>query len=133
MFLYSIHCALVRQVPARLPHEAKAVPKEDVRISRWSGKLCDGDQQEPDDWACGRKSMGANIALTDLDGRTPLHEAVTACYPNMVNLFLENDEAENFHDCIKAGDKFKRTALHYAAEDGCVEMICGLLDRIADV
>lgn len=53
-------------------------------------------------------------ALTDQDGRTPLHEAAIRGHKDIIKVLLKNAEI-----CyVRATDDGGRTALHWAAESG---------------
>lgn len=56
-----------------------------------------------------------NCVLRDNDGRTLLHEVAIRGHTDVVDVLLAKLEILND---INAGDKFRRTALHWAAENG---------------
>lgn len=71
---------------------------------------------------------GANPALTNHDGLSAIHRAVTYQHTEIVKLLLDHDAPLN-----DKGGTFQRTPLHIACHRGCTAIIKVLLEKGASV
>ena len=70
---------------------------------------------------------GADLNLADNLGATPLIRAAGCGHLEVASILLSDNRLE-----IDLQDRYGSTALHYACEEGRMEMIKALLDRGAD-
>lgn len=89
-----------------------------------TARLCqaivDGDLEHVEDW-CSQE--GVDVNRRDYTGRTPLHLAVMASTPEIVQCLIGHDAR------LIARLVDGRTALHIAAARGSMEMVRALMDR----
>jgi ankyrin repeat protein len=71
---------------------------------------------------------GANVDSADTRGRTPLIESATKGYLELTKIFLESDADIRIRD-----NNYKRTALHFAALNGYLNIVDELLKKGAAV
>jgi ankyrin repeat protein len=71
---------------------------------------------------------GANVDATNTLGRTPLIMSATEGYFELAKIFLDNNADTSIKD-----DSYKRTALHFAALNGHLNIVDALLKKGMDV